>query len=80
MQVFCNKCFYSKLQNISLCFTNSSQSTSEYRKEVSALLPSLIVLDDYELGGRGGELGNTEHRLLGNTGHLNSEIKVTFPM
>lgn len=71
-------CMCSSLTTLSLEGNpiTTTMSTAEYRKEMSALLPSLRVLDDYDLGGRGGELGTTSHPLLGNTGHLNSEIKV----
>jgi len=71
-------CMCSSLTTLSLEGNpiTTTLTTAEYRKELSTLLPSLKVLDDYELGGRGGELGTTSHPLLGNTGHLNSEIKV----
>lgn len=55
----------------------ATMSPSELRTKISDILPNLLYLDDQPLKGQPvSELATSSHKLLGNTGNLQSEIRV----
>ena len=53
-----------------------TMNEGEQREKVHALIPQLEYLDDMPVKGGCKELSTTSHKLLGNTGYLNSEMRV----
>ena len=77
-QLICNStCNQFVIKYIKYKLQSFFQSPLELRTKISDILPNLLYLDDQPLKGQPvSELATSSHKLLGNTGNLQSEIRV----